>query len=197
MSNWLKSVRRNVINPNSVVCASPTRLRNRNIIGVGKEEFCVDPTSEAAKRTLIVSMSTVAAVVFVLVSVGVAVFRLRVKLYTSWKFHPFDRDDCPGEDMHYDLFLSCSSGDNLPHGNGIREELEQRGYRVCYPPRDFLAGGTIQDNIYNAIVRSKRVVCLLTAQFLQKFVFVICCMFFHSSLCMGESVRLFAIQILP
>jgi len=174
MISWLKSVKNNIINPDSVMCSSPARLENRNIIGVSEEEFCVDPTSKAVKRTLIISMSTVAAAVFIVVSVGVIVFRLRVRLYSRWKFHPFDRDECPGEDMLYDLFLSCSSSDNLPHGNGIREQLGQRGYRVCYPPRDFLAGGTIHDNIYNAVVRSKRVVCLLTARFLQRFVFLIC-----------------------
>jgi len=171
MPSWLKSVRNRIINPESVICSSPTRLAKRNIIAINKEEFCADPTSEAVKRAMIISMSIAAGVVFILVTVSIIVFRLRVKLYSRWKFHPFDRDECPGEDMHYDLFLSCSSSDNLPHGNGIREQLEQHGYRVCYPPRDFLAGGTIQENIYNAIMCSKRVVCLLTAQFLQRFVF--------------------------
>ena len=168
MSNWLKSVRNNIIDPDSVVCSSPGRLKNRNVMGISETEFCVNPTREAVKRTLIISMSTVACVLFILVFVGVVAFRLRIKLYTRWKFHPFNRDECTGEDMDYDLFLSCSSSDNLPHGNGIREQLEQCGYRVCYPPRDFLAGGTIHENIYNAVVRSKRVVCLLTAQFLQR-----------------------------
>ena len=140
---------------------------------VSDEEFCVDPASEAAskavKTALTISLSSVAGVLVVLSSVGVIVYRLRVKLYTRWKFHPFDRDECLGEDMDYDVFLSCSSNDNLPHGNGIRVQLERHGYRVCYPPRDFLAGGTIHENIYNAIVRSKRTVCLLTEHFPQRF----------------------------
>jgi len=169
MSSWLKSVKSSLINPNEITCSSPSRLQDRRIISISNEEFCVDPTGEAVKRTLIISTSVSGAVV-VLLSVGVIVYRLRVKLYTRWKFHPFDRDECLGEDMIYDVFLSCSSDDNLPHGNGIREQLEQRGYRVCYPPRDFLAGETVYDNIYNAVVRSKRTVCFLTAPFLQRFV---------------------------
>jgi len=67
-------------------------------------------------------------------------------------------------------YLSCSSNDKLPHGNRIRELLEQHGYRACYPPRDFVAGDSIYDNIYNAVVRSKRTVCLLTEHFCQRFV---------------------------
>jgi len=115
-------------------------------------------------------MSSVASAVVVLLSVVVIVYRLRVKLYTKFKFHPFDRDECLGEDMGYDVFLSCSSDDNLPHGNKIRELLEERGYRACYPPRDFVAGDTIYDNIYNSVVRSKRTVCLLTEHFRQRLI---------------------------
>ena len=143
-------------------------------MGISEEQFCVDPEKRAFKRAVIVSMSTVAGVVLVLLSTCIVVYRLRVKLYTRWKLHPFNRDhcdQCKGEDMLYDVFLSCSSNDNLPHGNRIREQLEQRGYRVCYPPRDFLAGEPIQQNIYNAVVYSKRVVCFLTTHFLQRFVF--------------------------
>ena len=140
------------------------------MLGISDDEFCEDPADEAAKRAVTIATSTFAGVVLVLSCACVVVYRLRVQLYTRWKFHPFDRDTCHGEDMHFDLFLSCSSCDNLPHGNGIRHLLEQRGYRVCYPPRDFLAGGTIHENIYNAVVRSKRVVCLLTARYLNRFV---------------------------
>ena len=115
---------------------------------------------------------TVEGVIVLLLSLGAVLYRLRVRLYTSWNFHPFDRDECLGEDLLYDVFLSCSSSDNLPRGNAIRERLEERGYRVCYPPRDFIPGETIHDNIYNAIVRSKRTVCFITAQFLRRFVSV-------------------------
>ena len=170
MSDWLKSVQKSITNPDNVVCSSPPRLKNRNIVGISRSDFCEDPASRAVRRALTVGMSVIGSVVLVLMSAGVVVYRLRIKLFARWKFHPFDRDTCQGEDMDYDLFLSCSSSDNLPHGNGIRHQVERHGYRVCYPPRDFLAGGTIYENIYNAVVRSKRVVCFLTAQFLQRFV---------------------------
>jgi len=138
-------------------------------MSVSGETFCEDPASKAVKRTLSISLSSVFGVLAILLSVGVIVYRLRVRLYSRWKFHPFDRDECLGEDLIYDLFLSCSSSDNLPHGNEIRLQLEQRGYRVCYPPRDFVPGETIFNNIGNAVVRSKRTVCFLTSQFLLRY----------------------------
>jgi len=172
MSSWLKSVNRSLITPNAITCDTPPRFRNRNIMSISSKAFCVDPTSEAVKRTQTITLSSTVAVVAVALSVCVIVYRLRVRLYTRWKFHPFDRDECLAEDMYFDVFLSCSCNDNLPHENRIRQQLEQRGYRVCYPPRDFIAGEPIADNIYNAVVRSKRTVCLLTAQFLQRFVWM-------------------------
>ena len=157
-----------------VLCYSPPLLRDKDITQVSDEEFCIDAAPQAVTRTLAISMTSFAGVVVVLVSVGIIVYRLRVKLklklYTSFNSHPFDRDECLGEDMDFDVFLSCSSDDNLPHGNRIRELLEQRGYRVCYQPRDFMGGGVISENSYNAVVRSKRTVCFVTANFIQRFV---------------------------
>ena len=176
MSDFLSSITNRLTR--KVLCYSPSRLRGTNIIQVSDEEFCVDPAAKAAAqavmRTLTISMPSVTGAVVVLLTFGVIVYRLRVKLYTRFKFHPFDRDECLGEDMDYDVFLSCSSDDNLPHGNRIRELLEQRGYRACYPPRDFIAGDSIYDNIYNAVVRSKRTICFVTANFLQRFVLAYC-----------------------
>ena len=90
--------------------------------------------------------------------------------------------------MDYDVFLSCSSDNNLPHENRIREQLEQRGYRVCYPPRDFVAGELIYDNIYNAVVRSKRTVCFLTEQFIQRFV-LLSVVFYFNFVCVKLMTR--------
>jgi len=140
MAKWLKSVNSSLIDPSAIMCSSSSRLRWKNVVGISEEDFCVDPASEAVKRALIVALSTVVGVVVALLSLSIIVHRLRVKLYARWKFHPFDRDECHGEDMDFDVFLSCSSIDNLPHGNSIREQLEQCGYRVYYPPRDFIAG---------------------------------------------------------
>jgi len=153
-----------------VQCYSPPRLSGTNIIQISDEEFCVDPASEAASkavtRTLTISMSSVVSVIVFLLFVGVMLHRLRVKLYTRWKFHPFDRDECLGEDMEYDVFFCCSSMDHDPHALRIVQLVESKGYRVCYHERDFLPGQLITENICRAIERSKRTICLLSENFL-------------------------------
>jgi len=90
MSEWFTSIADRLTQ--KVLCYSPPRLQGKNIVQVSDEEFCVDPASEAAskavKTALTINLSSVAGVVVVLSSVGVIVYRLRVKLYTRWKFHP-------------------------------------------------------------------------------------------------------------
>jgi len=155
-----------------VLCYSPSRLSGKDITQISDEEFCVDPASEAASkavtRTLTVSMSSVASVIVFLLVVGVIVYHLRVKLYTRWKFHPFDRDECLGEDMDYDVYFCCSFNDHDPHAFRIVQLVESKGYRVCYHNRDFLPGQLIADNISRAIERSKRTICLLSENFLAR-----------------------------
>ena len=80
----------------------------------------------------------------------------------------FDRDECIGEDMDYDVFLCCSSRHDRPHALRILELIESNGYRVCYHERDYLAGTLIMDNMFLAVVRSKRTVCLISNSFLRR-----------------------------
>jgi len=91
-----------------------------------------------------------------------------VRVYARWKFHPFDRDECVGEDMHYDVFLCCSSADHDPHALRVLQLIESNGFRVCYPERDFIPGALITDNIYQAVERSKRTVCLISNNFIER-----------------------------
>jgi len=69
--------------------------------------------------------------------------------------------------MDHDLFLCCSSLDDEPIGRRITDSIEANGYRVCYHERDFMPG-LITDNIEKSVTRSKRTVCLLTTNFMQR-----------------------------
>ena len=164
MIAWFKSLSSPFPNGGDVMCASPSRLKGRSIAESGDDDFCVDP----AMRMLKISLSPTLSVVVVLLLSGFAVYRLRGRLYRKWKFHPFDRDECAGEDMDYDVFLCCSSEDHSPNGLHVLQLLESNGYRVCYHLRDFLAGAAIADNMIEAIQRSKRTVCLLSTNFVRR-----------------------------
>jgi len=166
MIGWFKSLRSAVSQDDDVnaLCASPSRLEGRLITQSTEYDFCVDPT----ERVLKISLSSTLSIVAVLLMSGCVIYRLRVPLYKRFKFHPFNRDECVDEDMDFDVYLCCSSEDHNPYGLHILEMIESRGYRVCYHLRDFLAGGAITENMIQSVVRSKRTVCLVSNNFLQR-----------------------------
>jgi len=166
MTDWFKTLSVTSSNIFDVRCASPSRLKGRVITQSTNYDFCVD-LLELVRILKISLLSTLTPVAVLLIS-AFAVYRLRVRLFRRWKFHPFDRDECVGEDMDYDVFLCCSSEDHNPHGLRILRELESKGYRVCYHERDFLPGQLIADNMVRGIERSKRTVCLLSTNFLRR-----------------------------
>ena len=165
MIAWFKSLSLAPSNGGNVSCASPSRLKGRSIVQSTEDDFCVDPTM----RMLSILLPSVLCPVFISLLIGFAVYRLRVRLYRRYKFHPFDRDECVGEDMDFDVFLCCSSEDHNPHALRILELLESSGYRVCYHLRDFLAGIAIADNMMQSIKRSRRTLCLVSRSFLARY----------------------------
>jgi len=98
-----------------------------------------------------------------LIVLGVSVYCLRVWLHRRWNFHPFDRDECVGEDMDYDVFLSCSLEDQETHGRRLVDLIQSKGYRVFRP------GAYITDDTVSAVQRSRRTVCLLSKHFVNRF----------------------------
>jgi len=164
---WLQSLSHQISDPGDITCMSPARIHGKNILTATDEDFCVDPVL----RVLKISLPSVLCPVTVFLVIVFAVYRLRVRLYRRWRFHPFDRDECVGEDMDYDVFLCCSSADHREHGLRILEVIEAYGYRVCFHERDFLPGQLITDNVGQSIERSKRTVCVVTNNFLQRSVY--------------------------
>jgi len=166
MSDWTESLGKRLIG--KVLCRSPSRLRRKNIRKLSEEELCVDVAGEAVKKSVAICLAFVGGVFSVLLLAGVVAFRLRVQLYARWKIHPFDRDECHGEGMDFDVFLCVSSDDDDAHGRSIRSLLQDKGYRVWYPEHDVTPGENVLQSTGHVIEHSKRTVCLLTEQFLSR-----------------------------
>jgi len=166
MIGWFQSLSRQILDPGDITCASPSRVYGRNVLKSTEEDFCVDPV----KQVLTITLSVVASVGATVIITGTLLHKLRIQFYSRWKFHPFDRDECVGEDLDYDVFLSCSSADDDPHGLHILELMEAKDYRVCYHERDFLPGQRITESVGHAVERSKRTVCLISENFLRRLV---------------------------
>ena len=116
---------------------------------------------------------TVAGAVILVSACLLIIYRCRVKVFAKFNVHPFDMDECRNESMAFDAFVCCAwSDDALARAivdrleGGNVEEGDRGGYRVCYHSRDFPLGGVILRSIQQSIERSKRVICLLSEDFL-------------------------------
>ena len=163
LKSWLTSVSGNLQNPNGILCNEPPWLNGKSILALEEEEFCRGPpyTINDILEITIPSIGGVILLNFLLVYLTK---KYRIQIYKYVKLHPFDRDECIGEDVDYDAFLSCSSKDIEL---GILQLLEKEGCKVCYHENDFTPGGTISENIINAIAKSKRTICVLTRNFIE------------------------------
>jgi len=167
MRDWLRSLGVRLVG--KVRCGSPSRLSGKNMVKLSDEDLCANVVDEAVKRSVTISLTTVAGAFFLMALVVVVAYRLRVRLYAKWKIHPFDRDECRGEDMDFDVFLLGSSHvDDEPHELSIRTVLMNKGYRVWYSELDVLPGQDVLQSTEHVIEHSKRTVCLLTEHFLNR-----------------------------
>ena len=156
-----------IVNPVGINCNTPEWLEGKSVILLEDREFCSGPPKSTAD---VVGMSILSiSLTLVLCSIVVFILRnrkFRLKLYEIAKLHPFDRDECVGEDMEYDVFLSISSKDE-DFAQSLIQILEDGGCKVCYHDTDFEPGREILDNIIEAVNKSKRVLCFLTRDFIE------------------------------
>jgi len=107
----------------------------------------------------------------VVILTSVLVYRCRVNVFIKFNIHPFNVDECEGEDMRFDAFVCCAALDDQVAQTVVRclehSDPGGVGYKVCYHARDFLPGCVIMDSIQFAIEHSKRVICLMSNEFVR------------------------------
>ena len=162
MHDWFNSVSAHLSSPTGILCQSPPRLKGTSIIRMYKENFCVDPVKRAVTVSMLAFFGSLALFITLCVAL---VYCLRVCIHRRCNFHPFDRDECVGEDMDYDVFLSCSADDQDTHGRRLVDLMQSRGYRVFRP-----GASCVTDDTTSAVKRSRRTVCLLSKHFIKRFV---------------------------
>ena len=164
LKSWLESMGDKILNAKGILCNEPYWLKNKPVILLQTEEFCSSrPFTQAEVLEMTIIPSVGGLVLIILISVAL-LRTFRVTIYKYVKIHPFDRDECEGEDMEWDVFLASSKEDEEV-SQGLITLLENEGLRVCFHENDFIPGERIIDNIINAIEKSKRVLCLLTRNF--------------------------------
>ena len=166
LKSWLISLGSNLINSEGIVCHAPYRLKGKTVLTLNDGDFCSGPPYQLREILGVVIPSFLVSLLLVTVLTVLLLRRYRVKIHAVLKLHPFDRDECEGEGMIYDVFISSCDIDR-GRTEEILNQLELNRCETCYHLRDFLPGAPIMDNIETSIVQSKRVLCILSRNFLR------------------------------
>ena len=165
LKSWLISVSPNFQNPNGINCYEPYWLSGKSILKLDDEEFCRGPPY-TIEEILEITIPSISGVILLNVLFVFLLKKFRIQIYKYVKLHSFDRDECFGEDIAYEVFLACA-GEDGALGLSLLQFLERTGCGVCYHKKDFIPGETIMDGIMQAVKRSKRTVCVLTGNFIK------------------------------
>ncbi len=146
-----------------LTCYYPANLKGRQFYTLLDSEL--NCTSSTALLTpLIIQVGVpVGGTVLIAVAVFGFLYHSRIRLYrwSGHKLHPWDRDECIGEDKEFDVFVSHAAEDE-EWTLGLIEDLKTHGFKVHFRNMYFEVGVTKIENIMMAVDKSKRMIRVLS-----------------------------------
>lgn len=181
IKHWLQRKQSKILHIKNVLCNSEGSTQGKAIYTLPNEEFVCKknkkdiPTTQSItkdKTFKIIALTLGGALVLTFIAFIVAYkYRgeMKVLMYTHFNWHPFDRVDDSDPRKIYDAFVSYSGSDHQWVVNTLQERLEHHDppYKLCIHHRDFVVGAPIQENILNSVDQSKRMLMVLSRNFLK------------------------------
>lgn len=164
MPRWM--VYGNITDKDQVRCSSDKP--NARIYQANEDEFVCELS------VLEMAFISLSLVLFLTLLTIVLLYKYRgeikILLYFHLKWHPFDRtEDSDFVDKLYDAFISYSGRDVQLVFDVLQPQLEteSKPYRLCIHDRDFSPGSLVTDNVLYSVKYSRRMIMLLTENFLK------------------------------
>ena len=172
MREWL-IMRRDIIQDvEEVMCVSGIAAGQLYMDFIDDQFDCTTPAATVVRNEYMLLYVGAVLVSCGIVIILIYVFRGKVKilLYLHCNWHPFDStENADIIDMQYDAFISYSGLDYKWVCFDLLPKLENHSppYRVCVHDRDFMPGAYIEDNIMEAVQSSRRMILVLSQNYLK------------------------------
>ncbi|XP_071165187.1 protein toll-like [Mytilus edulis] len=169
MKSWILKHHHMVSDWMDVACAYGNE-GGHQLISVEDDKFICLEAFDTIKHVIAPSVSSSVCVLLFIVMLACGfVFRLELKvlIFIYFGLHPFDKDE-KDEDEDIDCIIIHSK----PLTEWVMEhvvaplESEDKAYIVCEMSRDFVVGFSYQENICSIVRRSKRMILVLSEDFL-------------------------------
>ena len=131
---------------------------------------CITPTAIVVRNALLAVGAFLVMCVIVVILIYVYRGEIKIVLYVHCNWHPFDAaENADILDMQYDAFISYSGLDYKWVCFDLLPKLENHNppYKVCVHDRDFMPGAYIEDNIMEAVQSSRRMILVLSQNYLK------------------------------
>ena len=176
---WLKKRRNTLVGgAQSVACSSGYRNLGKPLVSLEDGDFiCTTPTNEGSHTAndsiKTISLYVLASFLFMVLILVALIYRFRKEikliLYTRFNWHPFDRVDDSDPSKIYDAFVSFNMRDRQWVMDTLQNKLENHNlpYKLCIHCRDFIPGAPIAENILENVKKSRRMIMVLSRNFIQ------------------------------
>ena len=144
------------------------QLSNLEIIVEKLQNQCISTDWTPVQKTVTTILFN-----YMLVLMTTTLFRFRHTLRYIWLKHKMHRQYLERHVLHpeyqFDTFISCERTDAIWVKRNFLPKLEneQTGLKFCVAQRDFMVGATIIDNIVRSINQSRKVVYVISQNFLK------------------------------
>ena len=170
MRDWLIERKDIIQDLNEVMC--DTGIAAGLLYVEFKEEHfnCITPAVIVVRNALLSVGAVLVLCVIAVILICVYRGEIKILLYIHCNWHPFDAaENADILDMTYDVFISYSSLDYKWVCFDLLPKLENHNppYRVCVHDRDFMPGAYIEDNIMEAVQSSRRMILVLSQNYLK------------------------------
>jgi hypothetical protein len=179
MKTWLKQQGNAFVGgAESVACSSGDMNQAKPLVLVEDTDFIcrtktVDTGYNGNENIKIISSYVVAGFLFMVLVLTALIYRfhkeLKLILYTRFNWHPFDRVDDSDPTKIYDAFVSFNARDQQWVKENLHDKLESHNppYKLCIHYRDFIPGAPITENILENVKKSRRMIMVLSRNFIQ------------------------------
>ena len=162
---WMLQMKTIISDKEGILCFTPSRLKGSNLLSLSEGDLiCGDPPNIALKSYLGAGGSAL-AICFAFMLLAAMLKYKRIWLYRRLKWHPFDRDECLGENKKFDVFVTYANEDGDYVENYLIPNLENRGYKIAFHRVHFPGGQPITVSIEQCIIHSKRTLAVFTNNF--------------------------------
>lgn len=137
IKTWIKQNSDVLVNVSKIICFDPNTKNSQPISEANDANgfFMCDSKIIEEKANNVIELAAGFVTILIVLPLGVVIFclivyRYRRLVYSRTSWHPFDREECDGESVMYDVYVSCSQENEEWVQNHLMKFLQANQYKV-------------------------------------------------------------------